>query len=504
MRIPPKFDEEAIRQFNIDESMVTTALVAAAASVRELQETVPENAADVESSGARFVIPLAVPEGVASGDERIFDKDSISIRDLPLPLRWQIISDEGHKGSVVVGRIDSIERVEGGLGNARGVFDVGSYGRECERLVRGKFLRGVSVDVDKFEASSAPEEGEEKQFADKDEIKNQKLRIKSARLMGITVVPMPAFQEATIMLEEEPTLEVGDDVVEDGIYEEEIDDLEEEYSALVASAAPVIPPREWFNDPKLTEPTPIKVTDEGEVFGHIALWKTDHIGMPGKIKPPHSSTKYAYFRTGELRTTDGDVAVGQLTLAGGHANTNFNVAETVKHYDDTASAVVDVTAGEDKFGIWVRGALRPDVTPIQVRALRASAPSGDWRPINGKLELVAVCAVNVPGFMNPRAIVASANGQITALIAAGAAPLAEMKEESRIQRLEKRLASMEYSLIEKKKNETLSRFADFDAEESATTKARAFAAMSRMDSEFSEPETVSAEQIAALMARFND
>lgn len=503
MRIPPKFDEDAIRSFNLDESLIQTAIVAAAASVRELQEEVPQTVEDVESSGARFFIPLAVPEGVASGDERIFDKDSITIRDLPLPLRWQIISDEGHKGSVVVGRIDSIERVEGGLGNARGVFDVGAYGRECERLVRGKFLRGVSVDVDKFEASSAKEEGEE--FSqDKDEIKNQKIRIKSARLMGITVVPMPAFQEATIQLEEDPNLSNGDDVVEDGIYEEELDDYDEELASITASAAPVVPPREWFNDPKLTAPTPITVTEEGEVFGHIALWKSDHIGMAGKVKPPRSSSKYAYFRTGELRTTEGDVQVGQLTLAGGHANTSFNAAETVKHYDETKSAAVDVTAGEDAFGIWVRGALRPDVTPAQVRALRASAPSGDWRPINGKLELVAVCAVNVPGFMVPRTIVASAGGQITALVAAGASTLAEMKENAKFRELDARIAKMEFAAIEKRKNEILSRFSDFEEEENNSLKALAASALSRMEPEAEQHDTELATKINALMARFND
>lgn len=534
MKIPFKFDEEAIKSFNFVDPIIETAITAAATSVRDLQETLPELVTDVESSGARFLIPLAVPEGVASGDERIFDPESISVRDLPLPLRWQIISDEGHKGSVVVGRIDSIERVEGGLGNARGVFDIGAYGRECERLVRGKFLRGVSVDVDKFEASQAPEEGEEKQFADKDEIKNQKIRIKAARLMGITVVPMPAFQEATIIIEEEPTLSDGDDLVEDGFYEEQLDNEDEEFAAIVASAAPVIPPREWFTDPKLTQPTPLKITDEGEVFGHIALWDAKHIGLPRATKPPHSSSKYAYFRTGELRTTDGDVQVGQLTLSGGHADGSFNAHDAVKHYDDTKSAKVDVICGEDKFGIFVRGALRPEVTPIEVRALRASSYSGDWRPINGRLELVAVCAVNVPGFMTPRAIVASAGGQITSLIAAGAAPLAEMKENQRFRELDERIAKMEFSQLEKRKSEILSRFSDFDAEdeieadkkraraiafaqefemEDAALVTRAMSAMSRMDisipeaanpvQEFNQTQ-VSAEQIEALRSRFND
>lgn len=504
MKIPPKFDEDIIKNFNLIDPVVETALVAAAASVRELQETIPETVEDVQSSGARFFIPLAVPEGVSSGDERIFDENSITIRDLPLPLRWQIISDEGHKGSVVVGRIDSIERVEGGLGNVRGVFDVGAYGRECERLVRGKFIRGVSVDVDKFEASQAPDEGEERQFADKDEIKNQKIRIKSARLMGITVVPMPAFQEATIMIEEEPSLSNGDDVVEDGIYTEQLEGEDMEYAAILASAAPVVPPRSWFNNPKLNEPTPLKVTDEGQVFGHIALWNATHIGMPSATRPPRSSSKYAYFRTGELRTDDGDVQVGQLTLVGGHADVHSSAFNAVKHYDDTKSAVVDVVAGEDQFGIFVAGALRPGVSPEQVRVLRASAFSGDWRPINGKLELVAVCAVNVPGFMTPRAILASAGGKITALIAAGASPLADLKENQRFREMEERISRMEFSIHQKRASELLSRFSDMEEKEEADLSARAAAAFSRFEPEVPSEDTELSAKIEQLMNRFND
>jgi hypothetical protein len=61
-------------------------------------------------------------------------------------------------------------------------------------------------------------------------------------------------------------------------------------------------------------------------------------------------------------------------------------------------AAADVTAGEDDFGIWVAGALRPGLRAEDVRALMASDVSGDWRRIGGSLELVAVLAVNVPGF----------------------------------------------------------------------------------------------------------
>jgi hypothetical protein len=176
-------------------------------------------------------------------------------------------------------------------------------------------------------------------------------------------------------------------------------------------------------------------------------------------RPPKSKSKYAYFHTGVVRAEDGsDVPVGQLTLAGGHASLEASAVEAARHYDDTASAIADVHAGEDAHGIWVAGALRPGTTPEQIRALRASAPSGDWRPIKGSLELVAVCQVNVPGFPIARARVAS--GQVMALVAAGASTLAKMKSDpvtelaARIEKLEQ----LEKTELAKKVAELSSRF----------------------------------------------
>jgi hypothetical protein len=158
-------------------------------------------------------------------------------------------------------------------------------------------------------------------------------------------------------------------------------------------------------------------------------------------RPPRSKSKYGYFHTGVIRADDNsDYPVGQLTLAGGHASLEASAVDAARHYDDTGSAIADVTAGEDRHGIWVAGALRPSATPEQIRALRASAPSGDWRPINGALELVAVCQVNVPGFPIARARVAS--GQVYALVAAGAQVLAKMKNDP-IAELAKRVAALE-------------------------------------------------------------
>jgi DNA-binding ferritin-like protein len=366
---------------------------------------------EVLSHGSKFYIPLVVPEGIETGDGRKFSKESITMRELPLPLMWQIKTDEGHYGSVVVGRIDTMERTDMGIGNAYGVFDNGDYGREAERLVRGGFIRGISADLDKFEADEDQEDA-----ATKDKKGQGKILISKARVMGVTLVPKPAFQECTIQLVKESN---------------SMDTKEQD--ALVACASvvasiPVVPPRGWFSDPKLTGPTPLTVSDDGRVFGHIAAWHVDHIGLSMGTKPPRSRTGYSYFHTGVLRCDDGaDVPVGQLTLAGGHASLQADARSAAKHYDDTGSAFADVFAGEDAYGIWVAGSLRPEVTALQVRAIRASAPSGDWRPIQGNLELVAVCQVNVPGFPIARARVAS--GQVYALVAAGASYLARLKEE---------------------------------------------------------------------------
>jgi len=386
-----------------------------AALVAAAGETPPATA-DTVQGGARFVIPLVVPEDLESGDGRSFSPGSLTTRELPLPLLWQMATGDKHDGSVVVGRIDSIERVPNGLGNARGVFDTGPYGREAERLVRERMFRGVSGDLDKFTAALADEGG-----TDVNTVTSSKLRVSEARLMSVTLVPKPAFQECYIELVNES----GENVIEDGVYEE-IDE-ERTSAAVVASAAPVSPPKSWFTNPELDKPTPLTVTPEGRVFGHIAAWDVDHIGMPFGTRPPRSKSGYSYFQTGLLKTEEGDdVTVGQLTLAGGHAPLEASASAAVKHYDDTASAVADVSVGEDVFGIWVAGSLRPSVTAEQVRTLRASAPSGDWRPIRGALELVAVCQVNVPGFPIARARVAS--GQVRALVAAGASVLAHLRE----------------------------------------------------------------------------
>jgi hypothetical protein len=349
-------------------------------------------------------------------------------------------------------------------------------------MVRDGFIRGVSADLDKFEASEGEKDDDE--AAEKEDKKKKigggKIDIDHARVMAVTIVPKPAFQECRIYLENtDAGASQEEDMfnVPDGIYVEDMEGAEAQSivaCGMIAGAIPDVPPAEWLQNPKLTGPTPLTVGDDGRVFGHIAAWHVNHIGMTAGTKPPRSKSKYAYFHTGVVRGDDGkDYPVGQLTLAGGHASLEASAMDAARHYDDTGSAIADVHAGEDAYGIWVAGALRSSASPEQIRALRASAPSGDWRPINGALELVAVCQVNVPGFPIARARVAS--GQVYALVAAGAQVLAKMKSDPLTE------LAMRVETLEAKKGQELSakvaeakqKVAAVKAEQQATLSAKA-------------------------------
>ncbi len=181
----------------------------------------------------------------------------------------------------------------------------------------------------------------------------------------------------------------------------------------------VKPPATWFADPQLTGPTALHVDPDGRVYGHIAQFGIQHVGMDDPQTAPRSRSGYRWFRTGAVLTADGtQVATGRITLGAGHAAEDAGVTGAAEHYDNTCTAVADVAVGEDEHGIWCAGAIRPGVTDEQVYALRGSPISGDWRRIDDEWELMAALAVNVPGFPVPRLTVA-ASGTPLALVAAG-------------------------------------------------------------------------------------
>jgi hypothetical protein len=402
-----------------DKAKVSEESADLAAKTKDQPVESPEGAG--QGGGGKFRIPLLIPEKTWSGDRRIFEEGSLEVKEPPFPLLWQRETDDGHKHSVIVGRVDKAERLkEGGIGNLEGVFDTHPDAVEAQRQVKGKFVTTVSGDVDKFDHELAQaDDGKES------------IHIKKGRVVAATIVAKPAFQEAVI---------------------EYVPGEGEE--AIVASGAPgagpVQPPQSWFSAPDMSEPDMLTIEDDGRVHGLIAAWGTEHTGNPA-WKPPHNFSGYRYFNRKPVRTAEGtDVRCGQLTLTGGHPELSMSADAVVRHYDDTRSAVADVVVGENEFGIWAAGAVRPDVTPEQIRAFRASEPSGDWRMRDGNLEMLAVCMVNTAGFpVMPRALCAS-GGEVVALVAAGLpSHTAKVDLATRVQELSSEVTELKDGLAQR-------------------------------------------------------
>lgn len=533
---------------------------------------------------------VLAPEGVFSGDKRRFAPDALRHRDLPLALNWQKVSDEAHKGSVQVGRIDSITR-DNGLMKGEGVLFAIPETDEMLNLLMEMGKLGVSVDVDdatgemdeeaqsltfsdaricsaavvgisafpeayialgswedvatesfnccEMAVSDKPWDGSAGRFTDEEWFRstiihtNNGSKVKgdnklpilepsgalsragvhaAAGRLGQTDAPanMKAAAKARLRsaykeLGEEPPssltaaaedeafgrgpgwvtnptgtkrlwnywvhgegaakirwgqpgdfnrcrVQVGEEIGEGSPaklkYLNQIcaqwhhdaigawpgqegggkgnrghHQIEPSMN-LVASAAPVIPDREWFTDPHLVELSPVVINDEGRIFGHIAGWRTCHTGFPKVcITPPKNYSDYKWFHLGSVETTEGMVACGKITLGGGHASDKFGYIPAMHHYDDTSHVAADVVCGEDEFGIWVSGAVRSTLSDEDVKALRAAPPSGDWREIphgSGVQELTLAHSVNDPGFPVPR--IGIENGRQISLVAAGYVP----------------------------------------------------------------------------------
>lgn len=197
---------------------------------------------------------------------------------------------------------------------------------------------------------------------------------------------------------------------------------DDDSSASIQAAGVVAPPREWFEDPKFTRATPLTVTDDGRVYGHLATWGTCHTGIGNRcVTVPKSMTNYAHFKVGEVVCADGThLAVGKITLGTGHADAQLGYIPAADHYDNTGSVVAVVEIQEDRFGPWFSGGVVAGVTEEQLATLRRSPLSGDWRRIGGNLELVAALAVNAPGFPVLRASGEDEDAWVPeALVAAG-------------------------------------------------------------------------------------
>lgn len=215
--------------------------------------------------------------------------------------------------------------------------------------------------------------------------------------------------------------------------------------------APIAPfPREWFEDPGLTELSPLTVTADGRVFGLFALRDTCHIGLPGCVPPPQDDD-FRFFHRQPVPTTAGPVLTGPLCLTSGHLrDLRASLQAAQEHYDNPKFVTARGCAGYTADGhLYFAGAVLPHVPHEDAQLLSMSDVSGDWRPTGSKRQLVGICAVAVPGFPITTPLAASAltasaaDDPSLALIAAGSFPRNELWRipvtdlQSRIDSLEK-------------------------------------------------------------------
>ncbi len=175
-------------------------------------------------------------------------------------------------------------------------------------------------------------------------------------------------------------------------------------AAIVAEAAqnaPEQPPTDWFQPRTLDGPTPITVTANGEVYGHLAPWDVPHVGIRDEnVYAPRSRVNYDLFHSKDVVTADGTtVRAGVLLVGCDHAPIDADVADARDYHEQVCTPAAVVRAYEDDHGIAVRGSLLPGLSVDQIAQLRKL--SGEWRTAH--LELMAAVGVEKAGFPVPGA-----------------------------------------------------------------------------------------------------
>lgn len=384
----------------------------------------------------RFTAILTV-EGVQTGDRRFIAPGALDWRDLPLPLMFQKQTPAGgmggnpHAGAVAGGRIETIERAVQPDGTVQilgtGTFDAGPDGQEAARMVGDGTIRGVSVDLTNVVAEPECLAEEDGECVDGRDVFTQ------GRIMGATITPFQAIEPATIALAASLTAPGADIWLTDEAGERFATPalpFSVTQPAPAGSAAPLVPPVEWFAAPQADRAYPLTITPEGRVHGYLAQWGQCHLGFVNQafkkcVTVPSSKSGYALFAKpgGQLAQCCGDcepqeMTVGTLVFGTTHADLSLPWKYAAEFYENTGKVAAHVAIGEDEIGVWFSGVLNPALSAEDIWTLRGAKVSGDWRKYGGALELTSILCVNTPGFpVGAPKVGFGDSGEMTALVA---------------------------------------------------------------------------------------
>ncbi len=140
---------------------------------------------DLAAMGTAFEAVLLV-EGVPTSDGRVIEHNATVWRDPPLSLMSQTVTESGHDGAVLAGRIDRIWRQDQYTIMCSGMLDTGDMGMETARLIQDGMLTGISIDGGAQPGDVSYDEN------------SGMISFNRIEILGATVTPMQAHGDAKI------------------------------------------------------------------------------------------------------------------------------------------------------------------------------------------------------------------------------------------------------------------------------------------------------------------
>ena len=303
-------------------------------------------------------------------DGRYFYSSGFATEPLPTFIQYKdrTTVEPGHHDARIAGSLRHVvEDPSTGKVSGWGYLIDNEAGRDALLALETQAIKGVSADL---RGCALDDQG------------TTQLGVRAAystsRLAGATICPMPAFPDTVATLDDNFALVASGTLLRD-----------------------LRPPRDAFDNPRFNRPSGgrvVPLTSEfHHVYGHLALWDTPHVTR--KVKPPRDDDFSSFYTGGNVLCDDGSyVPVGRAFIGGDHPDVHLAAQQALDRYTATSLAWADIRVGKDRFGIWYAGVTRPGISEELTYAARASGISGDWRPIRGRLRLIAALSSNTRGF----------------------------------------------------------------------------------------------------------
>lgn len=387
-------------------------------------------ALDAPATGAPFTTLMLV-EGMETSDGRMFELNSTTWRDCPLPLMVQDTSPHGPGQTPApawaAGQIESIDRDPTDMSRIIGTGHLmaNDAGQRAEELIRGA-MRGVSVDA--YGDGPLPPDMQAKVVDQDGAPVSVLVRYADSVISRLTLVPTPAFAPCCIWMGDEEMPQAAADAhgasIPTDTEPEVVNVPTNAFELLVASGGgPLHPDKAVFFQPEPNHRQEIILKADGSWCGHLVGKRECHAGYLDhcELAPPSRTTPpFLAFHHTEAHCADGSkVACGWIAIdtnhsrlmANGHREAErWSQEDTWEHYENSGKLIAKARASNGRHGVWLSGCLIPGLGDRELSIAQGLSVSGHWNvytdPRDGRKyrdELLAVLGgVPVPGYPETR------------------------------------------------------------------------------------------------------